>query len=218
MSFEDDVLIKYNTLKYPDGAPKDWAHQLLDFNDQGAMGQLPESICEDLQQNTFMCNKLCSLVDKIHVSPNPGAFNNPTDLARSFHVQQAAPFYLSNAARILGRRNQEELNAASTTLCALNLNRGLFKQPAACTIGLSTRQQATSVPSTFRTWGQTVHEEPSAAPPPRLPCDDNARSNNTLCYVDPSAPPQSEPASFPLTSAKTRDAMPHPYWHPAALI
>ncbi|KAG6886820.1 hypothetical protein C0992_002188 [Termitomyces sp. T32_za158] len=115
--------------KYPDGAPEDWAHRFLDFNNQGAAG----------------------LVDKIYVSPNPGTFDNPTDLARSFHVQQGAPFYPGNAAQIPGQRSQEEQNAASATLHALNPNGGLFEQPAACTIGLSACQRANLVPGAFQT-------------------------------------------------------------------
>ncbi|KAG6886997.1 hypothetical protein C0992_001262 [Termitomyces sp. T32_za158] len=136
--------------KYPDGAPEDWAHCLLNFNDQGAAGQLPESVCKDLWQNAFMRNELCSLVNKIHVLPNPGTFDNPADPARSFHVQQGAPFYPGDTAQIPGQRNQEEWNAASTMLRALNPNGGLFKQPAAHTISLSARQCANSVPSTVR--------------------------------------------------------------------
>ncbi|KAG6894978.1 hypothetical protein C0992_003680 [Termitomyces sp. T32_za158] len=57
-------------------------------------------------------------------------------------------------------------------------------------------EQANSVPSTFRTWRQTVRKDPGAAPLPGLPCDNDACSNNTLCYVDPLAPSQLEPASF----------------------
>ncbi|KAG6896331.1 hypothetical protein C0992_008950 [Termitomyces sp. T32_za158] len=44
-------------------------------------------------------------------------------LARLFHIQQGAPLDLDDAARIPGQRNQEELNAASATLHALNPNR-----------------------------------------------------------------------------------------------
>ncbi|KAG6875471.1 hypothetical protein C0992_003729 [Termitomyces sp. T32_za158] len=133
--------------KYPNSPLEDWAHHLLDFNDQGATERLPESVHEDLRQNAFMCNKLHSLIDKIHVSPNPGVFEDPMDPARSFHVQRGAPFYLGDAARIPGQRNQEEQNAASGTLCTLNPNGSLFEQLAARTIGLSTRQRANSVPS-----------------------------------------------------------------------
>ncbi|KAG6874970.1 hypothetical protein C0992_005748 [Termitomyces sp. T32_za158] len=98
-----------------------------------------------------MRNELRSLVDKIHVSPNPGAFEDPADPARSFHIQQGAPFHLGDASRIPGQCNQEEQNATSTTLRALNPGGGLFEQPAARTIGLSARQRANSVPSAIRT-------------------------------------------------------------------
>ncbi|KAG6894192.1 hypothetical protein C0992_007152 [Termitomyces sp. T32_za158] len=176
--------------KYPDSALEDWAHRLLDLNDQGVVGQLPESIHEDLWQNAFKRNELHHLVNKIHASPNPEAFANPTDPARSLHVQQRAPFDPDDAARIPGQCNQKELNAASTTLCALNPNGGLFEQPAARTIGLSTHQRANLVPSTFRTWRQTMCKKTTAAPPPGPQRDDNARSDNTLCYVDDPAPSQ----------------------------
>ncbi|KAG6890986.1 hypothetical protein C0992_011517 [Termitomyces sp. T32_za158] len=77
--------------KHPDGAPKDWAHRLLNLNDQGVTGQLPEAICKDLQQNAFKRNKLRYLVDEVHTSPNPRTFASPTDPTRSFHVQWGAP-------------------------------------------------------------------------------------------------------------------------------
>ncbi|KAG6895212.1 hypothetical protein C0992_002543 [Termitomyces sp. T32_za158] len=130
------------------------------------------------------------------MSPNPGTFEDPTDPARSFHIQREAPFYLGNAARIPRQRNQEEQNAASATLHALNPGGGLFEQPAARTIGLSASQRANSVPSAIWTWGQAVRKNSGATPPPRPPHDKDARSDGTLCYVDPLAPPQSEPASF----------------------
>ncbi|KAG6894739.1 hypothetical protein C0992_004906 [Termitomyces sp. T32_za158] len=94
--------------KYPDRPPEDWAHRLLDFNDQGAAVRLPESVHENLQQNAFMRNELQSLINEIHVSPNPGTFKDPTDPARSFHIQRGAPSYPGDASRIPGQRNQEE--------------------------------------------------------------------------------------------------------------
>ncbi|KAG6893420.1 hypothetical protein C0992_010047, partial [Termitomyces sp. T32_za158] len=136
--------------KHPDGAPEDWAHRLLDLNDQGIVGQLPEAVCEDLRQNAFKRNELRYLVDEIHPSPNPGTFTSPVDPTRSFHVQQGAPFDPDDA-RLLEQRNQAELNATSATLRALNPNGGLFEQPAARIIGLSARQRANSVLSAFRT-------------------------------------------------------------------
>ncbi|KAG6885007.1 hypothetical protein C0992_005524, partial [Termitomyces sp. T32_za158] len=151
--------------KYPDEPPEDWAHHLLNFNNQGAAGRLPESVRKDLRQNAFMRNELQSLVDKIHMSPNPRTFEDPTDPARSFHIQWGAPSHPGDASRIPGQRNQEEQNAASATLHALNPGGGLFEQPAACTIGLSACQRANSVPSTVRTWGQAIRENPSDAPP-----------------------------------------------------
>ncbi|KAG6870761.1 hypothetical protein C0992_012519, partial [Termitomyces sp. T32_za158] len=203
--------------KHPDGAPEDWAHRLLDLNDQGIAGQLPEAVCEDLQQNAFKRNKLCYLVDEIHTSPNPGTFTSPIDLTRSFHVQRGAPFDPDNA-RLPERRNQVELNAASTTLRTLNPNGGLFEQPAARTIGLSARQRANSVPSAFRTWGQTIRKKITAVPPPRPQRDDDARSDGTLCYVDNPAPLRLEPESFhrkrpphvDLRRTRGRDAPPLP--------
>ncbi|KAG6884038.1 hypothetical protein C0992_007136 [Termitomyces sp. T32_za158] len=182
--------------KYPNGSPEDWVHRLLDFNNQGAAGRLPESVRKDLQQNAFMRNELQSLVDEIYVSPNPGTFKDPADPARSFHIQRGAPSHPGDASRIPGQRNQEEQDATSTTLHALNPGGGLFKQPAARTIGLSTCQRANSVLSAVQTWGQAVRKNPGGAPPPRLPHDGDARSDDTLCYIDPPAPPQSEPASF----------------------
>ncbi|KAG6895490.1 hypothetical protein C0992_001019 [Termitomyces sp. T32_za158] len=164
-----------------------------------------------------MCNELRSLVDEIHMLPNHRTFKNPMDPARSFHVQRETPLYLGDAARTQGQHNQEEQNAASATLHALNPNRGLFEQPAARTIGLSARQRANSVPSAVRTWGQAICKNPGAAPPPRPPRDEDARSNDTLCYVDPPAPLQLEPASFhcerpphfDLCQTWGRDAPPH---------
>ncbi|KAG6895236.1 hypothetical protein C0992_002447, partial [Termitomyces sp. T32_za158] len=152
--------------KYPDGPPEDWAHHLLDFNNQGAAGQLSESVHEDLWQNAFMRNELRSLVDKIHVLPNPRTFEDPMDPARSFHIQRGALSHPGNASRIPEQRNQEEQNAASTTLCALNSGGGLFEQPATRTIGLSAHQRANSVPSTVWTWGQAVCKNPGDALPP----------------------------------------------------
>ncbi|KAG6879972.1 hypothetical protein C0992_008906 [Termitomyces sp. T32_za158] len=162
-----------------------------------------------------MRNELQSLVDKIHVLPNPRTFEDSTDLARSLHVQQGAPFYPGDATRIQGQHNQEEQNAPSTTLCALNPNEGLFEQPAAHTIGLSAHQRANSVPSAVRTWGQAVHENTGATPPP---CDKDACSDDTLCYVDPPAPPRLElalfhckrPPHFNLCQTWGRDAPPPP--------
>ncbi|KAG6875726.1 hypothetical protein C0992_002682 [Termitomyces sp. T32_za158] len=178
--------------KHSDGASKDWAYHLLDFNNQGVMEQLSEAICKDLQQNAFKCNKLCYFVDEIHTSPNPGTFTNPTDPARSFHIQRGASFNPNDAARIPEWQNQEELNAASPTLCALNPNRGLFKQPAARTIGFSAHQWANMVLSTFRTWGQTVRKKTTAAPPPGPQHNNDARSDGTLCYMDPTHPDQNQ--------------------------
>ncbi|KAG6895181.1 hypothetical protein C0992_002748 [Termitomyces sp. T32_za158] len=143
-----------------------------------------------------MRNELHSLVGKIHVSPNPGAFKDSMDPARSLHVQRGVPFYPGNTARILRQCNQEEQNTASATLHALNPNGGLFKQPAARTIGLSAHQRANSVSSAVQTWGQAVRKNPGAVLPPQLPCDEDARSDDTLCYVNSPAPPRSEPASF----------------------
>ncbi|KAG6891958.1 hypothetical protein C0992_002567, partial [Termitomyces sp. T32_za158] len=129
-----------------------------------------------------MRNELRNLVDEIHVSPNPGTFEDPADPARSFHLQRGAPFHPGDAPRIPGQRNQEEQNAASATLRALNPGGGLFEQPAARTVGLSARQRANSVPSAVRTWGQAVRKNPGGAPPPRPPRDEDARSDDTLCY------------------------------------
>ncbi|KAG6894268.1 hypothetical protein C0992_006810 [Termitomyces sp. T32_za158] len=204
--------------KYPDESLEDWAHRLLNFNDQGAAGRLLESVREDLRQNTFMRNKLQNLVDEIHVSPNPGTFEDPADPARSFHIQRGALSHPGDASRIPGQRNQEEQNTASATLHALNPGGGLFEQPAACTIGLSARQRANSVPSAVRMWGQAVRKNPGGALPPRPPRDKNACSDDTLCYIDPPAPPWLEPASFhherpphfDLCQTRGRDAPPPP--------
>ncbi|KAG6893721.1 hypothetical protein C0992_008917 [Termitomyces sp. T32_za158] len=117
--------------KHLDSALEDWAHCLLDLNDQGVAGRLSEAIREDLQQNTFKRNKLHYLIDEIYTLPNSGTFTNPTDPARLFHIQRGAPFKPDDATRIPEWQNQEELNAASATLHTLNPNGGLFKQPAA---------------------------------------------------------------------------------------
>ncbi|KAG6878366.1 hypothetical protein C0992_008222 [Termitomyces sp. T32_za158] len=50
---------------------------------------------------------------------------------------------------------------------------------------------------------KTMHEKPAAAPLLGSPHDDDACSDDTLCYVNDPAPPQSEPASF------YHDRLPH---------
>ncbi|KAG6872817.1 hypothetical protein C0992_009329, partial [Termitomyces sp. T32_za158] len=204
--------------KHPDGAPKDWAHRLLDLNDQGIAGQLSEDVREDLRQNAFKRNELRFLVDEVHTSPNPGTFTSPVDPTWLFHVQQGAPFDPKDA-RLPEQRNQAELNAASAILRALNPNGGLFEQPAACTIGLSAHQRANSVPSAFRTWGQTIREKITAGPQH----DDDVRSDGTLCYHHSTAkdPPMSTygepeaitPRLHPNSAPSTPDLRGHP-WDP----
>ncbi|KAG5732794.1 hypothetical protein E4T56_gene2759 [Termitomyces sp. T112] len=74
---------------------------------------------------------------------------NPLDPACSFHMQRKEPVGTRNKAPSSVPRQQEELNAASSILRNLNPAGGLFDQPAAHTLALSARPQASSVPSAF---------------------------------------------------------------------
>ncbi|KAG6894417.1 hypothetical protein C0992_006140, partial [Termitomyces sp. T32_za158] len=103
-----------------------------------------------LRDDPALRKELARLVEEIHVSPSPGQFEDPADLAYSFHVQrnpeatgeprfkdptQGAEQHISN------------LDAASALLQELNPLGGLFDQPAARVVGLSARPRANSVPS-----------------------------------------------------------------------
>ncbi|KAG6867429.1 hypothetical protein C0993_002860 [Termitomyces sp. T159_Od127] len=80
---------------------------------------------------------------------------------------------------------QEELNAASNILKALNLTRGLFDQPAACTIGLPACSHANSLSSAFHTWRQIVDTSSHPdAPPHPLPANNDHASTHTLFYIN----------------------------------
>ncbi|KNZ75940.1 hypothetical protein J132_00688 [Termitomyces sp. J132] len=67
---------------------------------------------------------------------------------------------------------------------------GLFDQPAAHTLALSTHPQANSVPSAFQMWDQPAIPKPHSKQLP-LHVDDN---NQTLSYIDKPGNPTNEPA------------------------
>ncbi|KAG5735088.1 hypothetical protein E4T56_gene20478 [Termitomyces sp. T112] len=112
-------------------------------------GNLPENTQGTLGIDNNLWNKLHALVEEIHTSPNPHPFEDPLDPAHSFHVQCKEPIGTQSKAPPSVPRQQEELNAASSILRNLNPTGGLFDQPAAHTLALSTQPQASSVPSTF---------------------------------------------------------------------
>ncbi|KAG5718807.1 hypothetical protein E4T56_gene2698 [Termitomyces sp. T112] len=155
-------------LGYPDtsATPEVWVDRLLDFHKHYLQGNLPENTQGTLGIDDNLQNELHALVEEIHTSPNPHPFKDPLDPARSFHMQHEEP--------------QEELNAASSILRNLNPVEGLFDQPTAHTLALSTRPQASSMPSAFRTWDQPATPELRSQRPP-LHVDDN---NWTLSYID----------------------------------
>ncbi|KAG6881914.1 hypothetical protein C0993_012494 [Termitomyces sp. T159_Od127] len=96
-------------------------------------------------------DKLRALVDEIHTSPTPWRFEDPMNPACSFHMQHKEPIKPQDPVSAPVPHQQEELNAASNILKALNPTGELFDQPAAHTIGLSARPHANSLLSAFCT-------------------------------------------------------------------
>ncbi|KAG6899476.1 hypothetical protein C0993_009926, partial [Termitomyces sp. T159_Od127] len=92
-------------------------------------------------------NELRALVDEIHTSFTLQHFKDSVDPVHSFHVQREEPIMPRDPVSAPASHQQEELNVASNILKALNSTRGLFNQPAACTIGLSARLCANSSPA-----------------------------------------------------------------------
>ncbi|KAG6881931.1 hypothetical protein C0993_012444, partial [Termitomyces sp. T159_Od127] len=112
-----------------------WANCLLEFHKLYQCRAIPENAQNMLQVDLHLQDKLHTLVDEIHTSSTPRHFEDPVDLARSFHVQCKEPIEPWDPVPTLVPHQQEELNAASNILKALNPTKGLFDQPAACTIG-----------------------------------------------------------------------------------
>ncbi|KAG6882665.1 hypothetical protein C0993_009657 [Termitomyces sp. T159_Od127] len=167
------------------GTPKQWANHLLEFHELYQCGAISEDAQNTLQVDLHLQDKLCALVDEIHTSPTPWRFEDPVDPARLFHVQHEEPIKLWDPVPAPVPRQQEELNAASNILKALNPTRGLFDQPAACTIGLSMHPHGNSFPSAFCTWRQPADVNPCLDAPPHLPPanNDNA-STHILSYIN----------------------------------
>ncbi|KNZ75208.1 hypothetical protein J132_03929 [Termitomyces sp. J132] len=181
-------------LGYPNtsATPEVWADRLLDFHKRYLQGNLPETTQGTLGIDDNLQNKLRALVEEIHTSPNPRPFEDLLDPAHSFHVQRGEPIRTQSKAlpsipcqqerKLTGSfsHQQEELNAASSILRNLNPTGGLFDQPAAHTLALSTCPQANSIPSAFQTWDQPAVSEPRPQrPPPRVDND-----NWTLSYIN----------------------------------
>ncbi|KAG6876708.1 hypothetical protein C0993_000931 [Termitomyces sp. T159_Od127] len=138
-----------------------------------------------LQVDPNLWDELHTLVDEIHTSPTLRHFEDPVDPARSFHMQREEPIESWDPVPALVPCQQEELNAASNILKALNSTEGLCDQPATCTIGLSACLCANSLPSAFCTRGQLAdtNSHPDAPPHP-LPADDDHASTHTLFYIN----------------------------------
>ncbi|KNZ73616.1 hypothetical protein J132_10562 [Termitomyces sp. J132] len=126
-----------------------WADQLLDFHKCHLQGNLLETMQGTLGIDANLWNKLHTLVEEIHTSPNPCPFKDPLDLSCSFHVQCKELVRAQSKALPLILHQQEELNAASSILRTLNSTGELFDQPATHTLTLSACPQANSVPSAF---------------------------------------------------------------------
>ncbi|KAG6881500.1 hypothetical protein C0993_001203 [Termitomyces sp. T159_Od127] len=109
----------------PPGTPEQWADHLLEFHELYQHGAIPESAQNTLQVDLHLQDKLCTLVDEIHTSPTPWRFEDPMDPARSFHVQREEPTEPRDPVPAPVPRQQEELNAASNILKALNPTGGL---------------------------------------------------------------------------------------------
>ncbi|KAG6876053.1 hypothetical protein C0993_005944 [Termitomyces sp. T159_Od127] len=113
-----------------------WANCLLKFHELYQCRAIPESTQNTLQVDLNLQDKLHALVDEIHMSPTLQCFKGPVDPACSFHVQCEELIEPQDPVPASVFCQQEELNAASNILKALNQTRELFNQPAACTIGL----------------------------------------------------------------------------------
>ncbi|KAG5334270.1 hypothetical protein C0989_003591 [Termitomyces sp. Mn162] len=157
-----------------------WADQLLDFYKCYLQGNLLETMQGTLSIDANLQNKLHALVNEIHTSPNPCPFKDPLDPSCSFHVQCKEPMGTCSEAPPPTSHQQEELNVASSILRNLNLAGGLFDQPTAHTLALSTHLQANSIPSAFYTWDQPTTPEPHMQWPPLHINNDNW----TLSYID----------------------------------
>ncbi|KNZ81764.1 hypothetical protein J132_10042 [Termitomyces sp. J132] len=182
MEFTRCTCTLLTNLGYPDtsATPEVWADRLLDFHECYLQGNLPETTQGTLGLDDNLWNELCALVEEIHTSPNPRPFKDPLDPARSFHVQHGEPTGTRSEAPPSVPHQQKELNMASSILRNLNPAGGLFDQPAAHTLALSTHPQANSVPSAFQTWDQPAISEPcSQQPPPHVDND-----NRTLSYIN----------------------------------
>ncbi|KAG6875877.1 hypothetical protein C0993_006950 [Termitomyces sp. T159_Od127] len=144
---------------------------------------IPESIQNTLQVDPNLQDKLCILMDEIYTSPNLWHFVDTVDPTCSFHMQHKEPIKPRDPVPAPILHQQEELNAASNILKALNLIRGLLNQPAAHTIGLSVCLCANF--STFCTWEQpadaNLHPDAPSSP---LSADNNNTSTHALFYVN----------------------------------
>ncbi|KAG5350197.1 hypothetical protein C0989_012258 [Termitomyces sp. Mn162] len=169
-------------LDYPNTSvtPEVWADQLLDFHKRYLQGNLPETTQGTLGIDDNLRNELCTLVKEIHISLNSHLFKDPLDPAHSFHVQCKKPIRTQSKALPSVPHQQEELNTASSILRNLDTAGGLFDQPAAHTLALSTCPQANSIPSAFQTWDQPTIPEPHSQQLP--PCIDD--DNWTLSYIN----------------------------------
>ncbi|KAG5349100.1 hypothetical protein C0989_006029 [Termitomyces sp. Mn162] len=153
--------------------PEVWADRLLDLHKHYLQGNLPETTQGTLSIDDNLWNELHALVEEIHTSPNPCPFEDPLDPARSFHVQCGEPIGTQSKALPSVPRQQEELNVASSILRNLNPTEGLFDQPAAHTLALSTCPQANSIPSTFQ---RVMQANPLAEGHPTVdPLEDGAQ-------------------------------------------
>ncbi|KAG6864092.1 hypothetical protein C0993_009432, partial [Termitomyces sp. T159_Od127] len=104
------------------------------FHELYQHGAIFESAQNTLQVDLNLWDELHALVDKIHTSSTPWYFEDPVDPAHSFHVQHKEPTKPQDPVPALVLHQQEELNAASNILRALDPTRELFNQPAAHTI------------------------------------------------------------------------------------
>ncbi|KAG6864477.1 hypothetical protein C0993_008841, partial [Termitomyces sp. T159_Od127] len=167
------------------GTPEQWANCLLEFHKLYQCGAIPKSARNTLQVDLHLWNKLRTLVDKIHTSPTPWHFEDPVDPARLFHVQRKEPIEPRDPVSTPVPHQQEELNAASNILKALNLTGEHFDQPTAHTIGLSVHPHVNSLPSTFCTWEQLADANPHPNAPLYLPpTNNNNASTHTLSYIN----------------------------------
>ncbi|KAG5341906.1 hypothetical protein C0989_007066 [Termitomyces sp. Mn162] len=161
-----------------------WTDHLFDFHECYQQGSLPETTQGTLGINANLWNKLHALVKEIHTSTNPCQFENPLDLAHSFHIQKKGPIRVHAEALAPIPCQQKELNAVSDILRSLNPAGGLFDQPAIHTLALSTHPRANSIPSAFCTWDQPTEPEPCTQKVPQpLLAHNNLVSNHTLSYI-----------------------------------